>query len=426
MYLIEKLEIPGLPLKKNAEKRTHLTATEAAQHLGVTEATLYAYVSRGLIRSEGGDGSKRTRKYSAEDVFRLSERKELRKNPDKVAENALSWGAPILDSAITLITEGHLFYRGYDAVELAQTRSFEDVISLLWTGYFPERSAQSPVTLPNIEELLPTPSSELIPLDIFGKAQQLLPLLAGSEITMHDLRPKAVAFSARKIMQLLVQLAAGLAEDKTPSSISETLMRSWAPTVPAAARLFDAALVLSADHELDPSTFTARCVASTRSHPCAVVSACLSALQGHVYREKYFQCEKFLADVYRYGNAREAVASWLREGLSIPCFGHPLYPSGDPRAKFLLELLAASGEPTEKLSLIFSVVDEVAQVLGERPNLEIGLIGIATKLNLELTIVRTLFMIGRSAGWMAHAIEQYQVREFFRPRARYVGEPPRR
>jgi citrate synthase len=412
-----------MPLKKNAEKRTHLTATEAAQQLGVTEATLYAYVSRGLIRSEDCDGSRRTRKYSAEDVFRLSERKEMRKNPDKVAENALSWGAPILESAITLITEGHLFYRGYDAIELAQSKSFEDVISLLWTGYFPERGAHVPVTLPNIEGLLPATPPGAVPLDIYGKAQQLLPLLAGSEITMHDLRPKTVAFSARKIMHLLVQLAAGR---EVQTTISESLMQSWAPNNPFAARLFDAALVLSADHELDPSTFTARCVASTRSHPCAVVGACLSALQGHVYREKYFQCEKFLADVYRLGNAREAVASWLKAGLAVPCFGHPLYPGGDPRAKFLLETIAQDGNPTEKLELIFSVVDEVGRVFGEHPNLEIGLVAITTRLALDLNAARTLFMIGRSAGWMAHAIEQYQVREFFRPRARYVGDPPRR
>ena len=412
-----------MPLKKNAEKRTHLTASEAAQQLGVTEATLYAYVSRGLIRSEDCDGSKRTRKYSAEDVFRMSERKEMRKNPDKVAENALSWGAPILDSAITLIAEGHLFYRGYDAIELAKSKTFEEVFSLLWTGYFPERGASAQVSLPNVEALLPANLPDSTPLDIYGKAQQLLPLLAGTEITMHDLRPKAVASSARKIMHLLVQLAA---ERRVETTISETLMQSWAPKNSSAAKLFDAALVLSADHELDPSTFTARCVASTRSHPCAVVGACLSALQGHVYREKYFQCEKFLADVYRFGNAREAVASWLQEGLAIPCFGHPLYPAGDPRAKYLLETIAAEGNASEKLELIFSVVDEVARVLGEQPNLEIALVAIATRLELDINAARTLFTIGRSAGWMAHAIEQYQVREFFRPRARYVGEPPRR
>jgi len=406
-------------------QRTHLTAAEAAQHLGVAESTLYAYVSRGLIRSEDCEGSKRTRKYRAEDIFRLSERKELRKNPDKVAENALQWGAPILDSAITLFSEGHLYYRGYDAVELAKSRTFEDVISLLWTGYFPERGANyfaGDVSL-LLEQLGDSfHASTFAQLNVFEKAQLLLPLLASQEISMHDLRPKAAAASARKIIFVLVQLAA---QPVTDGTISETLQKSWAPNCSSASRLFDAALVLSADHELDPSTFTARCVASTRAHPCAVVGACLSALQGQVYREKYFQIEKFFADVCQAGNARGPVSSWLQEGLPIPGFTHPLYPEGDPRAKCLLDMLAADGLESKKMSLLLGVVDEVHRVLNERPNLEIALFAICTKLDLDFHVARTIFMLGRSAGWMAHAIEQYQVREFFRPRARYVGDPPK-
>ena len=408
-------------MKKPAEQRTHLTAVEAAQHLGVTESTLYAYVSRGLIRSEDCDGSKRTRKYRAEDVFRLSERKELRKNPDKAAETALSWGAPILDSAITLIAEGHLYYRGYDAIELAKSKTFEEVSALLWNGYFPDRSLAF-AKAPDITSLLAQFGPSFANLDVFEKAQLVLPLLASREISMHDLRPKSVAASARKIISVLVQLAAQTDGD---GNISETLQNSWAPAEPFARVLFNAALVLSADHELDPSTFTARCVASTRSHPCAVVGACLSAMQGQMYREKYFQFEKFFAEVRTQGNAKSVLASWLTEGLPIPGFTHPLYPDGDPRAKFLLDLSATDGHTSESLSLLLEVVEEVQHVLNEKPNLEIGLFAIVTRLNLDWHAARTLFMLGRSAGWMAHAIEQYQVREFFRPRARYIGEPPR-
>src|SRR5262245_5321450 len=105
----------------------YLTAREAADILGVSPPTLYAYVSRGMVRSQAIEGSLRSRRYLREDVERLQERKELRRNPATVAAKALHLGMPVLDSAITLITDGHLYYRGYDAVSLVATHSVEEI-----------------------------------------------------------------------------------------------------------------------------------------------------------------------------------------------------------------------------------------------------------------------------------------------------------
>src|SRR5918998_505704 len=110
----------------------YLGARRAAKELGVSLATLYAYVSRGMIRSEGTGG--RERRYRAEDVLRLKERKERRRDPDRAAEGALHWGTPVLESAITLIEDGRLYYRGRDAVALAAGSAIEDVAALIWTG----------------------------------------------------------------------------------------------------------------------------------------------------------------------------------------------------------------------------------------------------------------------------------------------------
>ena len=110
----------------------YMTAREAARALNVTPATLYSYVSRGLIRSEEADGARRERRYRAEDVMKLKERKELRRDPSKAARGALQTGAPVMESAITLIADGRLYYRGHDAVELARTRCAEDVAGLIW------------------------------------------------------------------------------------------------------------------------------------------------------------------------------------------------------------------------------------------------------------------------------------------------------
>src|SRR5947208_802277 len=113
-----------------------MTAAEATKRLGVTRATLYAYVSRGWIRSWPAPGDPRGRRYSEEDVERLHGRAEQRKDPARAADRALHWGMPVLESAITLISENRLFYRGHDAQELARTRSVEQVASLIWTGSF--------------------------------------------------------------------------------------------------------------------------------------------------------------------------------------------------------------------------------------------------------------------------------------------------
>src|SRR6266545_4715349 len=113
-----------------------LDAHEATRLLGVNRATLYAYVSRGFIRSERVPGKPRQRRYASEDIERLRIRAEGRRNPEKAAQHALRWGLPILESAITLIADGKLYYRGHDVVDLARTRSIEEVASLIWTGAF--------------------------------------------------------------------------------------------------------------------------------------------------------------------------------------------------------------------------------------------------------------------------------------------------
>src|SRR5438132_1518491 len=110
----------------------YLAASQAAGQLGVSIPTLYAYVSRGLVRSEAGSRQRRTRRYHADDIARLKARKEARRDPGGAARKTLTWGMPVLDSAITLVADGRLYYRGRDAVELAVARSAEEVANLIW------------------------------------------------------------------------------------------------------------------------------------------------------------------------------------------------------------------------------------------------------------------------------------------------------
>lgn len=116
-----------------AQQRT-LSAQQAAKDLGIQLPTLYAYVSRGLIRSEAAGDDSRGRRYLAEDIAQLKARKKARRNPAQAVQEALHWGAPVLDSKLTLISDGSLLYRGHDAIALAGQASIEQVAGLLWLG----------------------------------------------------------------------------------------------------------------------------------------------------------------------------------------------------------------------------------------------------------------------------------------------------
>ena len=115
-----------------ATSNYYLSAVQAAGALRVTRATLYAYASRGLLRSEPIPGQTRERRYYRDDVERLRERKEVRRDPSKAAARGLHWGGPVLESGITLIHDGALYYRGRDAIALARTAAVEDAAAILW------------------------------------------------------------------------------------------------------------------------------------------------------------------------------------------------------------------------------------------------------------------------------------------------------
>ena len=399
----------------------YLAARQAAGELGVSLATLYAYVSRGLIRSEVAEGGGRSRRYRAEDVRRLKERKEQRRDPSKVAEGALYWGTPVMESAITLISEGKLYYRGRDVQALATGSSIEEVAALIWTGdpaKAPELFGPEPRAFSPRYESVREGVAGLLPVEAF---QVLLPLAATEDLAAYDLRPAAVARTGARMLRLMVRIATG--EAAAGGSLAGTLRRGWALRDPGAEALFGSALVLCADHELNVSTFAARCVASSESTPYAAVVAGLAALQGAKHGGQTELVEAFLREAEASGDPRGAIAGRLKRGEGVPGFGHSLYPTGDPRGAELLRLTAGAYPGSPAVALSDAVAREVLDLVGERPTLDFGLVTLARALGLPAGAAIALFAIGRTVGWIGHTIEQYEDDSLIRPRARYVGEP---
>ncbi|HEX8255517.1 MAG TPA: citrate synthase family protein [Thermoanaerobaculia bacterium] len=387
-----------------------LDAAKATKLLNVNRATLYAYVSRGYVRSEPVPGKPRERRYAREDVERLRVRAEERRNPEKAAAHALRWGVPILESAITLIADGKLYYRGQDACALARERSLEEVAALIWTGSFEADVFDTPLHV-----VSGAPGAAALPF--INRAQSVLPLVAARDPLGLDLRPRSVAQTGWRVVNLLTSVAAESQE--LEATVEETLARAWAPKAKHAPAILRAALIACADHELNVSAFTARCVASAASNPYAVVLAGLAALEGTRHGGATARVAALWDELRRARDLRTALAERMRRGEQLDGFGHQLYPNGDPRAALLLDMLPKSKE----LTFARAFVEAAESVIGEAPTLDFALVTIERALALPRGSALTLFAIGRTIGWIAHAIEQYAVDTLIRPRARYVGPP---
>jgi citrate synthase len=399
----------------------YLGAGRAAEELGVSLATLYAYVSRGMIRSEAVEGKGRARRYRAEDIRRLKERKERRRDPDGVVEGALHWGTPVLESEITMIDGGVLYYRGRDVLDLAEESTIEEVAALIWTG----DEAMAPALFPpemsepsrRIQSVVGSVAG-LTPVEVF---QVMLPVDAAEDPAAYDLRPGAVARTGARILRLMTYVAAG----ESAPGLAGSLQRGWSTEDPGAESLLGSALVFCVDHELPVSTFAARCVASSEASPYAVVVAGLAALGGIKHGGEIGLVDAFLREVDGAGDARAVISGRLRRGERIPGFGHSLYPEGDPRGAGLLRLTAGAHPESIAVALSESVAGEMLRLMDERPTVDFALATVARTLGLPPGGAIALFALGRTVGWIGHALEQYRSGSLIRPRARYVGDQPR-
>jgi len=416
------------------QQKRYLTAQEAASELNITLSTLYAYVSRGLIRSEATSGRTRSRLYHAEDVNRLKTRKHYRRNPDKVAEQVLQAGAPVLESAITLITDNCLYYRGQDALALATSQPVEVVAALIWTGELkPDQLAPAmlaaEVLSPRSQAVLPH-LKDLKPIERF---QAILPLAAADDLAAYDLGPAAVGQTGRRILELMTTIATMDNRAATTSTspgpgdqatVARRLQQAWVPDDRQAQRLLNAALILCADHELNASAFTARCAASTGATPYAVVMAGLAALQGFKHGTASEQVEAFFREVESAPSVRQAVIDRLKRGEQIPGYGHVIYRGVDPRARVLQQLLMETYPHAPAVTLAKMIIQAAKDLTHHQHNVDFMLATLARTLSLPPGGGPALFALGRTIGWIGHAIEQYQLDQIIRPRARYVGERP--
>jgi citrate synthase len=403
-----------------------LSARETAELLGIKVDTLYAYVSRGLLNSiEIADS--RERHYDAEDVERFRVGRGGRGSHAR-AETLM----PVIGSAICLIEDHHLYYRGRDALALAENASLEEVAAILWddaTSHAPTPSLPRLRGRENRAPVLATPSPASGgeagrgqgdgQFGVIERCQMRLAALAAADLAALDLTRTGVVRTGRLILGELAAAVGEVAPSALP--VHERLAAAWELDA-ASTDLLRRCLVLLADHELNASTFVARCVASTGATPYAVVSGALAALSGRRHGGASARVEALCRELSTGADPLATMAARLARDEDLPGMGQPLYPEGDPRAVAILA--AARAAAPAKTAWIEQVVQAATRLTGQQPNVDFGLGVTATVLGLPQGAALGMFLVARSVGWIAHAIEQYDSGVLIRPRARYIGGRP--
>jgi citrate synthase len=420
-----------------------LTAVEALQVLQVRPQTLYANVSRKKIRAKPDPKDSRRSLYHEADVRKMARQHGGQRKAAAVAAAAIQ-GDPLLPSAVSTVAEGRLYYRGRDAVVLAETLSLEELAGVLWgvaapsgnggegveRGWHANGFARPGVTRTRV-------SGDALVAGLPGMASPLqrafvaLGLRAATDLASFG---RALPVLQAEATSLLMALAEAFLNEQpsspvrgrgmgrtrrasppgpVPTLLHERVASSWRRR--EASDMIRRALVLLADHELNASTFATRVAVSTGAPLAAGVLSGLCALSGPLHGRASVGVLQLVARVEKIG-AEAAVREWLSMGHPVAGFGHPLYPLGDPRAKALMQRFTLPEEYAELSAM-------VEREIGEQPNIDFALSALTRVYGLPREAPLILFALGRCVGWLAHALEQVTTGQPIRPRAHYVGPP---
>ena len=404
-----------------------MTAAEVARVLGVKRQTVYAYVSRGILhRRLSLDG--RTSLFDRAEVEEL----RLGRRPERDGEMRT-----ILATRLTRVADEGLSIRGHDVIDLVGGGAgFVDLVELVWEG------ADGELWPAVADRTGPGPlGGAFAPGDATNLLEQLRALVALAAATdplRHDLSPRGVRAAGRRAITAMVSGLRHQPDGREPSvsaagptgTVDPTLVAAlWSQLSsqeprPERLRALDVALALLVDHGLAASTLAARVAASVRADPYSVIIAGLGVLGGPLHGRASSEVHDLYRSAEEHGPA-EALARLQRRGLSVPGFGHSVYRAQDPRYGPLLGEVVAGWSDDPRLRTVFAVRDVLAQRNEAIPNVDLALGALTFLAAMPANAGETIFAVGRTAGWLAHGLEEYGEKVArFRTRATYVGPSP--
>ncbi|NYE95874.1 citrate synthase [Psychromicrobium silvestre] len=411
-----------------------LSTAQAAARLGVKAATLYAYVSRGLISSERAvDAAGST--FDPLEVETLARRRRSAGAASELLSTPLT-GTPlmVMDSPIALLSEDSLYYRGLPAVELAQQHRFENIANWLWSdAETPEDDAKETLSFAAPVDLtrLVRNARRLLGPEARGVdyMQQALLIASSHDPLKRDLSPAAVRSLGQRTMALMIEGLPG--ESRRGGAIAAQLWQRLAEreSEPADVELLNTALILLVDHDLAASTLAGRVAASARAHPYAALMSALAACDSGLHGSASVTAAELLRAVLAGSSPEQAISAQLASsstpGAGIPGFGHRIYRHRDPRAAVLLAELRKNPHYREAWQAA-AAVTAVVHARTEQPvNVDLAIAVLMIGAGMPLDGGQTLFALARTAGWLAHIMDEYlQSPLRLRPRGQYSGPAP--
>lgn len=396
----------------------YITAKEAAAELGVSIPTLYAYVSRGFIRSQGVPGS-RNRRYWKVDIERLKGRRFSEEQHEGTAASGAETEALVNETKITLLTPRGLYYRGRDVAELAETETFESVAALLWEAdpatIFTQRLPAAPPSYPKL-------ARNLAELPVLEQAMALFPLIERANPRSYDLSKAGFARTGADLSRWFAAILVG-ANAPSAAPVHEFIAESL-----GAPKGFDdiirRLLIVVADHELDPTTYAVRATANTGVTPYyAAVTGIIASRGQRLQSGRMEAAARLLDEIISTPDPRDSIVARFRNGEQLVGFASPGQDSLDPRAAVLMDALGERLADDVELKRLHRAADTAAEISGAQMGIILPAIFVGRKLGLKGQEL-ALGSLGRMAGWIAHAMEQYHGRELIRPRTRYTGPLP--
>ncbi len=403
----------------------YVTREEAVELLGIKKESFYSYVSRFAIRSQTRPGEKK-KFYNRTDIERLRSRSQSKFGNEARASHAMRFGEPIVQTSICEITPEGPRYRGHNAIDLVRDLwRFESVADLLMEGSGISRSRPWP--LAKIDATPNTVADVAIDQDANSVALCLVSMIvAGAARQSAGHRSESDDFATtRSLIQQATSLAGLLGPGKRIRGlgarewVAEGILRGLGcePTAEAV-RAVDAALIVSAEHELAPPTVAVRVAASTGANIASCMIAGLVTETGRLQAGGIEAAENVMYRVSG-GDRRATSISWFEDqARQFPWFSHPLY-GRDPRAAMLIERARALSKQDSRSSL-WKFVGRLESGNNFAPGTGFALVILALALGLPKRSALLIRLIGRMSGWAAHAGEQRHAGFMMRPRAKFI------
>jgi len=336
---------------------------------------------------------------------------------------------------------GILSYQGFNIHTLADNATFEEVVYLLWHGRLPKQAELNALKA-DLVKYRPIPkqvvdflssAAKFSPMDVLRTAVSMLSLY---DPQARDMSPEANLEKAKKLMAQTATIVTTFDRLRTGKPVIEGdpklgLAANFLYTLTGKKpddvmeRVFDVALILHADHELNASTFAGRVTAATLSDIYSSVTSAIGALKGPLHGGANEDVIRMLLEAGNEKAALQHVHNMLANKKKIPGFGHRVYHTEDPRATHLRDMSKDLGERTGHLDLYLTskkIEETIKEQKGLNANVDFYSASTYYSLGIPIDLFTPIFAVSRMSGWTAHILEQYRNNRLIRPRAEYLGK----